>query len=297
MRQNASREADIGVERESRETFGDLLTRLATASAGLVRDEIDLAKQEMREKIKSFRTGIVLVSIAALFGIIAIFTLDAALVIGIGKVIGAKSLLLVSLAGSAIGVVISIQTYSSFVRFGAKSMIPVLIVLSIIRESGPIVTALIFAGRVGAGIGAELGSMRVTEQIDAMEASAVDTYKFLAGTRVLACVLMLPLLTIVTDGSGILMGWVANTLTEPVSLKLFLDRGFANVDFGDLLPSIFRTAIFGMIIGAVSSYQGMRAQGGTEGVGRAATSSVVLSSLLVILADVLLVRVTVTFFG
>lgn len=211
--------------------------------------------------------------------------------------IGAKSLLLVSLAGSAIGVVISIQTYSSFVRFGAKSMIPVLIVLSIIRESGPIVTALIFAGRVGAGIGAELGSMRVTEQIDAMEASAVDTYKFLAGTRVLACVLMLPLLTIVTDGSGILMGWVANTLTEPVSLKLFLDRGFANVDFGDLLPSIFRTAIFGMIIGAVSSYQGMRAQGGTEGVGRAATSSVVLSSLLVILADVLLVRVTVTFFG
>jgi len=211
--------------------------------------------------------------------------------------IGAKSLPLIALAGAAIGVVISIQTYSSFVRFGAKSMIPVLIVLSIVRESGPVVAALIFSGRVGAGIGAELGSMRVTEQIDAMEASAVDTYKYLAATRVLACILMLPLLTIIADSAGILMGWVANTLTEPVSLKLFLNKGFTNLDFGDFLPATFRTAVFGLIIGMVSSYQGMHTRGGTAGVGRSATSSVVLSSLLVILVDILLVRVSVTFFG
>ena len=211
--------------------------------------------------------------------------------------VGAKSLPLIVLAGAAIGVVISIQTRSGFVRFGAKSLIPVLIVLSIVRESGPIVTALIFSGRVGAGIGAELGSMKVTEQIDAMEASAVDTYRFLAATRVLACALMLPLLTIVADGSGILMGWIANTLTEPTSLRLFLDRGFRSLDFGDLLPATFRTAVFGSIVGLVSSYQGMRTEGGTEGVGRSATSSVVLSSLFVILADVFLVRLTVTLFG
>ncbi len=211
--------------------------------------------------------------------------------------VGSKSAPLIALAGAAIGVVISIQTYSSFVRFGAKSLIPVLIVLSIVRETGPVVAALIFSGRVGAGIGAELGSMKVTEQIDAMEASAVDTYRYLAATRVLACVLMLPLLTIVADSCGILMGWVANTLTEPVSLSLFLNRGFSSLDFGDLMPATFRTAVFGLIIGMVSSYQGMNTQGGTEGVGRSATSSVVLSSLFVILADVLLVRVTVTLFG
>lgn len=211
--------------------------------------------------------------------------------------VGAKSLPLIMLAGAAIGVVISIQTRASFVKFGAKSLIPVLIVLSIVRETGPIVAALIFSGRVGAGIGAELGSMKVTEQIDAMEASAVNTYKYLAATRVLACTLMLPLLTIMADATGIFMGWIANTLTEPVSLRLFMEQGFKNLDFGDYLPATFRTAVFGLIIGLVSSYQGMHTRGGTEGVGRSATSSVVLSSLLVILADVLLVRITVTFFG
>jgi len=211
--------------------------------------------------------------------------------------VGSKSVPLIALAGAAIGVVISIQTRASFVRFGAESLLPVIIVHSIVRESGPIVAALIFSGRVGAGIGAELGSMKVTEQIDAMEASAVDTYKFLAATRVAACILMLPLLTLVADGLGIFLGWVANTLSEPISLRLFLDTGFRTLEFGDLLPATIRTAVFGLIIGLVSSYQGMHTKGGTEGVGRSATSSVVLSSLLVILADVLLVRITVTLFG
>src|SRR5438132_696343 len=110
--------------------------------------------------------------------------------------IGAKSLPLVALAGGAIGVVLSLHTRDSLIRFGAKSMLPTLIILSIIKESGPIITALVVSGRVGAGIGAELGSMKVTEQIDAIEASAVNPYKFLAATRIIACMLMLPLLTI-----------------------------------------------------------------------------------------------------
>jgi phospholipid/cholesterol/gamma-HCH transport system permease protein len=204
--------------------------------------------------------------------------------------IGAMSFPLVALAGAATGVVLSLETRDSLVRFGAKSFLPAIIVFSIIKESGPVITGLVVSGRAGAGIGAELGSMKVTEQIDAMEASAVDPYRYLAVTRVLACMLMLPLLTIAANFCGILMGWVANTLTDPISLRLFLDRGFRQVAFSDYIPPVFKTAIFGLIIGVVACFQGMRTKGGTEGVGRTATSSVVLASLFVILADVLLVR-------
>jgi phospholipid/cholesterol/gamma-HCH transport system permease protein len=150
---------------------------------------------------------------------------------------------------------------------------------------------------VGAGIGAELGSMKVSEQIDAMEASAVDPYRYLVATRVLACILMLPLLTLAADFCGVVMGWVANSLTEPVSLRFFLRNGFKNVAFGDFIPSVLKTTVFGLIIGLIACFQGTRTTGGTEGVGRSATSSVVLSSLFVILADVILVRLTLMFFG
>jgi len=211
--------------------------------------------------------------------------------------IGAKSFPLVALAGAAMGVVLSLQTHDSLTRFGAKSMLPAVIVFSIIKESGPIITGLVVTGRVGAGIGAELGSMKVTEQIDAMEASAVDPYKYLVATRVLACVLMLPLLTLAADFCGVLMGWVANTLSEPMSLRLFLENGFKDALFSDFLPPTLKTAVFGLIIGTVACFQGMRTRGGTEGVGRSTTSSVVLSSLFVILADVLLVRLTLTVWG
>ena len=210
--------------------------------------------------------------------------------------IGSKSLPLVALAGAATGVVLSMQTRESLIQFGAKSMLPAVIIYSIIRETGPIITALIVSGRVGAGIGAELGSMKVTEQIDAMEASAVNPYKFLAATRILACIVALPLLTVAADFSGIVMGWIASTLAEPVSLRVFLNKGLNGVTFNDLLPPTFKTCVFGFIIGLVSCFQGMNTRGGTEGVGRSATSSVLLSSLFVILADVVLVRFIIVFF-
>jgi phospholipid/cholesterol/gamma-HCH transport system permease protein len=210
--------------------------------------------------------------------------------------IGSKSLPLVALAGAATGVVLSLQTRDSLTRFGAKSMLPAVIVFSLIRESGPVITGLVVSGRVGAGIGAELGSMKVTEQIDAMEASAVNPYKYLAATRVLACILMLPLLTLAADFFGIVMGWVATALAEPMSFQLFLKNGFKEVGFDDFLPPTLKTAMFGLIIGAVACFQGMRTKGGTEGVGRAATSSVVLASLFLILADVVLVRFLLVFF-
>jgi phospholipid/cholesterol/gamma-HCH transport system permease protein len=137
--------------------------------------------------------------------------------------------------------------------------------------------------------------MKVTEQIDAMEASAVDPYRYLAATRVLACVLMLPLLTVAADFFGVLLGWFANTLAEPMSLRLFLENGFRTVAFSDFIPPTLKTAVFGFIIGMVGCFQGMRTKGGTEGVGRTATSYVVLASLFVIVADVVLVRLILMF--
>ncbi|MGA2436232.1 MAG: ABC transporter permease [Bryobacteraceae bacterium] len=210
--------------------------------------------------------------------------------------IGSKSLPLVALAGGAIGVVLSLETRYSLTRFGAKSLLPAAIVFSVIHEIGPVITGLVVSGRVGAGIGAELASMKVTEQIDAIEASAVNPYRLLAAPRILACILMLPLLTLAADLCGLVMGWVALTLVEPVSFHQFINSGFRGSGFNDFLPPTFKTAVFGLIIGLIACFQGMRTRGGAEGVGRAATSSVVLSSLFVILADVVLVKIVEIFF-
>jgi len=210
--------------------------------------------------------------------------------------VGSKSVPLVALAGAAIGVVLSLHTRDSLIRFGAQALQPAVIIMSITQESGPIITALVVSGRVAAGIGAELGSMKVTEQIDAIEASAVNPFKFLIATRVLACICMLPLLTLVADFSGILMGWVASTTTDPISFNLYWEEGTKTLDFRDFLPATFRTAIFGLIIGLIGCFQGIRTTGGTEGVGRSATGAVVLASLFVIVADVLLVRLILIFF-
>jgi len=210
--------------------------------------------------------------------------------------VGSKSFPLVALAGAAVGTVLALESRASLLRFGAKSIMPVAIVFSIVHEMGPIVTGLVVAGRVGAGIGAELGSMKVTEQIDALEASAVNPYKLLVFTRVLACIVALPLLTLVTDFCGVFAGWITVALSDPISFNHFLDKGFAGVKFSDFLAPTFRTCAFGLIIGLVSCFQGMRTRGGTEGVGRSATSSVVLSSLFVILADVILVKLILILF-
>jgi phospholipid/cholesterol/gamma-HCH transport system permease protein len=170
-------------------------------------------------------------------------------------------------------------------------------VYSIIHETGPIVTGLVVSGRVGAGIGAELGSMKVTEQIDAIEASGVNPYKFLAFTRIMACALVLPLLTLAADFCGVLFGWIAETLAEPISFHRFINQGFVGASFSDFLAPTFRTVVFGMIIGMIGCFQGMRTKGGTAGVGLSTTSSVVLSSLFVILADVILVKIILVFFS
>src|ERR1035438_7100667 len=157
--------------------------------------------------------------------------------------IGSMSLPLVALAGAATGVVLSLEARYSLTRFGAKSLLPAAIVFSVIHETGPIITGLVVSGRVGAGIGAELASMKVTEQIDAIEASAVNPYRLLAAPRILACILMLPLLTLAADLCGLVMGWVAQALVEPLSFHQFINSGFKGADFNDLLPPTFKTAV------------------------------------------------------
>ena len=205
--------------------------------------------------------------------------------------IGAKSLPLVALAGSSIGVVLALETRYSLVRFGAKTLLPATIVFAIITEMSPIITGLVVSGRVGAGIGAELAAMKVTEQIDAIEASAVDPHKLLAATRITACIVSLPLLTLAASFFGIIFGWITATLIEPITLTRFINEGFKGAGFKDFLPPTFKTCVYGMIIGTIASFQGMRARGGAEGVGSSATTSVVLSSLFLILSDVVLVKV------
>jgi phospholipid/cholesterol/gamma-HCH transport system permease protein len=204
--------------------------------------------------------------------------------------IGWRSLPLIALSGFAIGVVLSMHTRASLERFGAETMIPTVLAIALIRETGPLVAGLLVAGRVGAGIGAELGAMRVTEQIDALEAVAVDAFKFLAVTRIAACVIAMPLLTAVIDFCGIFGGYVAEASTSGMSAQLYFHRAFSIVQFSDFVPSTLKTAVFGFIIGTVASYLGFNTTQGTEGVGRTSTSSVVLSSICIILVNVVLVK-------
>jgi phospholipid/cholesterol/gamma-HCH transport system permease protein len=210
--------------------------------------------------------------------------------------VGSKSFPLVALAGAAIGVVISLEARYSLSRFGAKSMFPATLVYSVIQVMGPIMTGLVVSGRVGAGIGAELASMKVTEQIDAIEASAINPYRLLAATRILACILMLPLLTLAADSCALLTGWFAQAMVEPLSFHQFIESGFSGATFNAFLPPTFKTDVYGLIIGLIACFQGIRTSGGAAGVGRAATNSVVLGSLFLILADVVLVKFILAFF-
>lgn len=211
--------------------------------------------------------------------------------------IGTKSLLLVAVAGTAIGMVLAMQTSSTLQSFGGEALLPSMIAVAVLREIGPIITGLVVSGRVGSGIGAELGSMRVTEQIDAMEVAALDPYQYLVTTRILACVLMLPILTIYADTMALAGGYVAILIEQPMSLQLYINSAIRFVRFDLVFPAIVKTAVFGFIIGSVSSYAGYHTRGGTRGVGRTAMVSVVVSSLLIILADVVLVKLTILFFG
>jgi len=206
--------------------------------------------------------------------------------------IGYKTLPLISITGLIMGLVLTIQSRPVLVDFGAVSMLPGMVAVSLIREMGPVITALICAGKVGSGIGAELGSMRVTEQIDAMEVSSTNPMRFLVVTRVLAATLMIPLLVLYADLLGVLGSWAGTNIKGDVSFVLFFSQAFRVVEFMDLIPAIIKTFFFGAVIGIVGSYKGYNAGRGTESVGIAANSAVVVASLLVIIVDVIAVQIT-----
>ena len=206
--------------------------------------------------------------------------------------IGYKSLPLISITGTIMGLVLTIQSRPVLVDFGAVTMLPGMVAISLIREMGPVITALICAGKVGSGMGAELGSMKVTEQIDAMEVSSTNPVKFLIVTRVLAATLMIPLLVIYADALGILGSWAGANIKGNVTFVLFFSQAFHHIDFKDLLPALVKSFFFGAVIGIVGCYKGYTAGRGTESVGIAANSAVVLSSLLVIIVDLIAVQIT-----
>jgi phospholipid/cholesterol/gamma-HCH transport system permease protein len=205
---------------------------------------------------------------------------------------GLKSLPLVSITGAIMGLVLTIQSRPVLVDFGAVTMLPGMVTISLIREMGPVITALICAGKIGSGIGAELGSMKVTEQIDAMEVSSTNPIRFLIVTRVLAATLMIPLLILYADALGILGSWAGVNLKGDVTFVLFFSQAFSQVEFIDFLPAVIKSFLFGAVIGLVGCYKGYNAGRGTESVGLAANSAVVMSSLLVIVVDVIAVQIT-----
>jgi phospholipid/cholesterol/gamma-HCH transport system permease protein len=210
--------------------------------------------------------------------------------------LGCKSVPLIAVSGFAIGVVLSLHTRASLARFGAEALIPAGLAIALVRETGPLTAGLLLAGRIGAGIGAELGAMKVTEQIDALEASAVDSFKYLVVTRVVACVIALPLLTSLMNFTGMLGGFAAETSITGVPLGAYLTQAFALIEFSDLIPSTLKTTVFGFIIAIVASYLGINTSRGTEGVGQASTRSVVTASILLIIANVILVRMIFFFY-
>ncbi len=211
--------------------------------------------------------------------------------------IGVESLVLVSVVVFAAGLVLAMQTVGVLSRFGARDYVAVLVGLSIVRELGPVLTALMVAGRAGSGISAEIGSMRVTRQIDALTVSAVDPLQYLVVTRVAACVFVMPLLTTIANSLGLLGGFIIGVVQEGISPRFYAHTTLEFLSFADYVPGLLKAGVFGFIIAVVACYQGFHTTGGTEGVGRSTTTAVMATSLLVMIADVILTRILIMVFG
>jgi phospholipid/cholesterol/gamma-HCH transport system permease protein len=209
---------------------------------------------------------------------------------------GNRSLVLVGVTGFIIGLVMTLQSRPTLVEFGAVSWMPNMTGISIVREIGPVITALICAGRIASGIGAELGSMRVTEQIDAMEVSGTNPFKYLVVTRILATTLMLPLLVVFGDLIALYGSALVENLKGDVSFQLYFNIVFDALSFGDIIPATVKSFFFGFVIGLVGCFKGYYSKKGTAGVGIAANTAVVMASLLVFVVDFIAVFVSDIFY-
>lgn len=206
--------------------------------------------------------------------------------------VGYKSLPLVGITGFIMGLVLTIQSRPTLVEFGAESLLPSMVSISLVREISPVITALICAGKVGSGMGAELGSMRVTEQIDAMEVSGTNPFKYLIVTRIFATTLMVPVLNNLANGIALYGSYLGVNIRGSVSWDLFWIQVYDAMKYGDVVPSIIKTFFFGFAIGLVGCYKGYYSNKGTEGVGRSANSAVVVASLLVFIIDLIAVQIS-----
>lgn len=207
-------------------------------------------------------------------------------------IVGYNSLPLVGLTAFIMGLVLTMQLRPTLVDYGVESMLPDMVGIAVVREIGPILTALIFAGKIGSSIGAELGSMKVTEQIDAMEVSGTNPFKYLVVTRVLATTVMMPVLVILSDYISLYGAFIGVNIKGVTTFTLFYKRVFDALIIGDLMPAVIKSFFFGFAVGIVGCYKGYNSSKGTEGVGRSANSAVVLSSILIFIIDLIAVQVT-----
>lgn len=207
-------------------------------------------------------------------------------------VIGYQSLPLIGLTGFIMGLVLTIQLRPSLVSYGVESQLPAMISIAIFRELGPVITALIFAGKIGSSIGAELGSMRVTEQIDAMEVSGTNPFKYLVVTRVLAATLMLPVLVLLSDAISLYGAYLGVNIRGVTSFSLFYYQVVDVLNFSDVVPAFIKTFFFGFAVGMIGCFKGYYSSKGTEGVGRSANTAVVVSSVMVFVLDLVAVQIT-----
>jgi phospholipid/cholesterol/gamma-HCH transport system permease protein len=206
--------------------------------------------------------------------------------------VGLRSLPLISLTGFIVGIVFTKQSRPSLEEFGAASWLPSLIGIALIKAIGPLVTALICAGKVGSGIGAELGSMKVTEQIEAMEVSAVNPYKYLVVTRVMATTIMIPILTLYCSCVGLYGSYLNVHTIETSSIVSYYQNAFSTISFLDIFVSVIKSIVFGFTIGIVGSFKGFNATQGTRGVGKAANQAVVLAMFLIFIEEIVIVQIS-----
>ena len=205
---------------------------------------------------------------------------------------GYKSVGLVGLTSFIMGVVLTLQSRPTLVKFGADSMLPVMVCVSIVREIGPVITAIICAGKISSGIGAELGGMKVSEQIDAMELSGANPMQYLVVTRILATTLMIPMLTLMGDAIALFGGFLAVNINDHVSFMLYFNKCLSSINFSDFLPAFIKSIFFGFAVGFIGCYKGYNAGKGTESVGVAANTAVVSASLWIFFLDVVAVQIT-----
>jgi phospholipid/cholesterol/gamma-HCH transport system permease protein len=205
--------------------------------------------------------------------------------------VGNKTLPLVGLTGLIMGLVITIQSHPSLETFGAESWLPSVVSVSLLREIIPVITAVICAGKIGSSISAELGSMKVTEQIDAMEVSGTNPFKFLVVTRVIATMLMIPMLVIISDAIALFGAYIGMNMKQVISLELYSNQIFDKLTFSDIIPSIIKSFFFGFAIGIIGCFKGFNTKNGTQGVGQAANSAVVASTFVVFIIDLVAAQI------